>query len=116
MTLDVLIGHRFLSDQLLIKIDAEGAEFDILKHSSHLHERVPKPIWIIENSISRNYGASKNPNYKSLFDQFWSRGYQAYSIDSEPMTLVDSAKRDRWFEAGYCPTGVNYLFRAKKEQ
>jgi len=61
ITLDALIGHRFQGQQLLFKVDTEGAEFDILYNSSRLLKRAPKPTWIVENSIPRNYNARKKP-------------------------------------------------------
>ena len=114
ITLEALIGNRFQDLQMLFKVDAEGAEFDILSQSPHLLNRKPKPIWIIENSISRNYGPKKNPNYKSLFDLFWRNGYEAYTVESDRPGPISKETRDSWFDAGYCPNGVNYIFRESK--
>ncbi|MCX7651721.1 MAG: FkbM family methyltransferase [Bacteroidia bacterium] len=47
ITLDRYITHRNISEIKLIKMDAEGAELDILRGSTYVLEHI-RPVWLIE--------------------------------------------------------------------
>lgn len=109
-TLSNILNSRFRQKRLLVKIDVEGAEYDVLQGGKSLLDRTPKPTWIIENSISRNH-PNRNPHFKDIFNLFWDRGYDALSIDTEDRYPITQAEVARWYSKGHHPSGVvNYLF------
>jgi FkbM family methyltransferase len=112
-TLDYLLSGRFQKRPLLIKLDAEGSEFDILQGAEATLCRNPKPTWIVENSITRNYGAKKNASFKDIFRLFWKHGYEALPIGSDNPVALTADTIDHWYQRGRSSSGgVNYLFRA----
>ena len=82
-TLDCVLGSRFLSKRCCIIVDVEGAEKLMLDGASSIIEMEPKPIWMIEISISEHQpkGVSINPNLLSTFQLFWDEGYEAWTAD-----------------------------------
>lgn len=109
-TLDILVGSRFVNQQLLIKIDVEGAEFDVLTGALELLTSSVKPIWLIEICSNEFHPAGFNPNYRNIFNLFFERGYSCFAI-SEKIALVRLADVDKWLASGLCASGtINYLF------
>ncbi|HEY2944004.1 MAG TPA: FkbM family methyltransferase [Vicinamibacteria bacterium] len=109
-TLDVLLGGRFAGKRLFIKIDVEGAEYDVLRGARKTLESSPRPAWLVEICLSEYHPAGLNPDYAATFEMFWDRGYEARTADAE-RRLVRPADVRRWVEAGRCDSGViNYLF------
>ncbi len=53
-TLDVIIGDRFADEKLLIKIDVEGAEFEVVKGTNNILTTFPESVWIVEILLSGN--------------------------------------------------------------
>jgi FkbM family methyltransferase len=112
-SLDNLISHRFDKDQLLIKIDVEGHEFEVLSGSQKLLSQFPAPVWFIEHGFKENLSGEINPHFMDIFELFWRHGYDCFTADSERRPVV---KDDvlRWLEIGERDFGyVNYLFTKK---
>jgi len=108
--LDVLLGGRFTGKRLFIKIDVEGAEYDVLRGASKTLESSPRPSWLVEICLSEYHPAGLNPNYAATFGMFWDRGYEARTADAERRLVLPADVR-RWVDAGRCGSGViNYLF------
>ncbi len=83
-TMDVALGSRFNGQRCLIMADIEGAEKLMLEGASLMFTARPKPIWFVEISISAHQpGSRRNPNLLSTFEEFWSRGYQAWTTHKE---------------------------------
>jgi FkbM family methyltransferase len=84
-TLDNVLGSRFKSKRCFILVDIEGAEHLMLEGATSIIEMVPKPIWMMEISISEHQpkGLKINPNLSSTFQVFWNRGYEARTADKQ---------------------------------
>jgi FkbM family methyltransferase len=110
-TLDNVASGRFREQLILFKMDVEGNEFDALQGATTLLDQTPAPMWIIEHGLKENFGGGINPHFQELFQLFWTRGYSAFSIDSEerPVTPQDV---DRWLARGERDSGsLNFLFK-----
>lgn len=83
-TLDVALGTRFSGKPCLMLVDIEGAEQSMLEGASFFLGMSPKPVWLVEVSISEHQpsGIKINPNLLSTFDVFWNHGYEAWTADS----------------------------------
>jgi hypothetical protein len=94
----------------LIKVDVEGAEFNLLKGAAETLSRTPPPTWVIEICLSENFPGRCNPRYVETFDLLFDHDYRAMTANKErrPVRRDDVAG---WNAAGRTPDGVyNYLF------
>jgi FkbM family methyltransferase len=84
-TLDNVLHSRFQGRKCFILVDIEGAEQMMLEGASSFIDSDPKPIWMIEISISEHQPGSVriNPNLVSTFQVFWTRGYEAWTADKQ---------------------------------
>jgi FkbM family methyltransferase len=84
-TLDNVLGSRFQSKRCFMIVDIEGAEQLMLEGASSIMDMEPRPIWMMEISISEHQprGVGINPNLLSTFQVFWNRGYEAWTADKE---------------------------------
>jgi FkbM family methyltransferase len=84
-TLDNVLGTRLQGKRCFIIIDIEGAEQLMLEGASFIIDMEPKPLWMIEITISDHQpkGITINPNLLSTFCLFWDRGYDAWTADKE---------------------------------
>lgn len=113
-TLDNIIGNRFSSKAITIKVDVEGAELDLLRGANNILNRSPKPLWVMEVSLSE-HRKMINPFFHSVFELFWANGYDAQTADSKHRVVLDSDVQ-RWVKQGYCDFGChNWLFSPKKQ-
>ncbi|MBN1102793.1 MAG: FkbM family methyltransferase [Deltaproteobacteria bacterium] len=109
-TLDIVLGDRFAGRKLLIKIDVEGAEYQVLKGATKTVNLIPKPAWLIEICFKEFFPGGVNPNYAATFDLFWRHGYEARAA-SRDFKRITPTDVKRWAQAGYCDSGaINYLF------
>jgi len=92
-TMDTVLAGRFQGRRTLIIVDVEGAELAMLGGATSYLEREPKPVWMIEISISTHQpkGTRINPNLLSTFQLFWDRGYEAWTADGQcqPVTPAE---------------------------
>jgi len=91
-TLDNILSHRLNNERCFILVDIEGAEQYMLEGSSSILDMDPKPIWMVEISVSEHQpkGVKLNPNLLSTFQVFWNHGYTARTANSENRVVSSS--------------------------
>ncbi len=89
-TLDNVLGSRFHGKRSFILVDIEGAEHLMLKGATGVLDMEPKPIWMVEISISEHQpeGIGVNSNLLSTFQVFWNRGYEAWTADKDCRSVL----------------------------
>ena len=82
-TLDNVLGNRFNGERCFVLVDIEGAERYMLEGAGKFLYLQPKPIWMVEISITEHQpkGIKINPNLLSTFQIFWDKGYEAWTAD-----------------------------------
>ncbi len=109
-TLDRLAAGQLAGRRALIKIDVEGAEYQVLRGALVTLQLNPRPIWLVEVCLQEFHPSGLNPDYLSLFELFWSHGYEAHTATLPPR-LVTHADVARWFAARSTDgPGFNYVF------
>jgi FkbM family methyltransferase len=109
-TLDSVLASRPLNQRLLIKIDVEGAEYQVLSGGHATLARKLKPIWLLEVCLHEFHPQGMNPDYLKIFQLFWNQGYQAFTAAKKP-TLVTPGDVDLWISNRRTDSGTfNYLF------
>jgi len=80
-TMDYILSSRFNGKSLFILVDIEGAEKSMLEGANSILNREPRPIWMVEITISKHQpeGIKINPNLLSTFEIFWDKGYEAWT-------------------------------------
>lgn len=105
--LDEAINSRWRGEQLLIKIDVEGAEDRVLAGASATLARVPKPIWLIE-TYPRLPTGGPCPAFRKVFETMRAAGYEArLATDLEKIVSEDDV--DAWVRDPL--RSSNFLFR-----
>jgi hypothetical protein len=113
-TMDNVLAHRFAGKGMVIKIDVEGAEFEVLKGAREVLRRQPRPVWIVEIVLDI-HRTEPNPNFRYTFDSFWENGYEARTVGGSNQ-IITKADVDRWLRIGRCDIGsYNWLFSAPGE-
>jgi FkbM family methyltransferase len=108
-TLDELLRNRFVGQYLLVKIDVEGAEYDVLRGSFETLDRKVKPTWLVEITLDLNR-ESLNPHFAETFNMFMSRGYRAYATTPVQREIGSPDIAD-WISRGRVDSGCyNWLF------
>jgi FkbM family methyltransferase len=104
-TLDNLTGSRLNGKQCLVLIDVEGAELLVLEGAATFLDMTPKPIWVIEITVTEHLpeGVHVNPNLLKTFEVFWDHGYRAWTCNRDKRRVNKSE-----IEA-ILQTGVNTL-------
>lgn len=109
-TLDNVLSGRFAGKRLLVKMDVEGAEYNVLKGATEILARQPKPLWLLEIALEEFHPEGRNPHYEQIFQLFWDHGYQAYTAAKDPQ-LVTQLDVATWVANGHASSGTfNYLF------
>jgi FkbM family methyltransferase len=114
-TLDNVLGARFQSKTCFILVDIEGAEQLMLEGASSIIAMQPKPIWMVEISISKHQprGVTINPNLSSTFNVFWNHGYEAWTADKH-CRIIQPDEIARIFRSGVDTLRTNnFLFVEK---
>lgn len=114
-TLDILLGNRFMGQQMVIKMDVEGAEYAALLGASKILQATPQPIWLVEITLSEHRNGARNPHFLSTFELFWDLGYQARTVGPYSRE-ISRAKIEEYAHDEDRPdwaTG-NYLFCSEK--
>jgi len=95
-TMDVVLNTRLQGKRALILIDIEGAEKWMLEGASIMLDNNIMPIWIVEIASKelQPQGIKMNPNFKSTFQMFFERGYEAFDLEQKmrPIILEDIEK------------------------
>jgi hypothetical protein len=83
----------------------EGAERLMLEGSSQLLRMTPKPIWVVEISITEHLvGENKiNPNLLQTFDIFYQNNYRVWTADKDCRSI------ERSEIASIVETGINTI-------
>lgn len=109
-TLDNILAGRFAGQRLIIKIDVEGAEYQVLRGAIATIARQTSPIWLMEVCFTEYHPEGANPDYLRIFQLFWDHGYSCYGAD-DTCTPVLREDVSRWIAAGKRDLGTfNYLF------
>ena len=109
-TLDTILNGRLLDKRLLIKIDVEGAEYQVLSGAKATITREIKPTWLLEVCLQEFHPEGANPDYLKIFQMFWDNGYQAFTAAKTPR-LVAQDEVKRWVADKFCDSGTfNYVF------
>ncbi|GAH55819.1 unnamed protein product, partial [marine sediment metagenome] len=112
-TLDTLLGDRFDGKNLFIKIDVEGAEYNVLRGALKTLCISPRPTWFIEICLNEFHPGEINPDYEATFDFFWQHGYEVRMANKE-FTLVTHSDIKSWVANKSSTTNnFNYLFIPK---
>jgi FkbM family methyltransferase len=108
-TLDALLDGRFHGERLLIKVDVEGAEYDVLRGAILTLRRRPRPRWMVEVCLQQHHPGG-NQHFADTFDLFREEGYDACLVDSARTPVSDVDIR-RWVDARQTDLPlINYLF------
>ena len=108
--LDDIVAARFANQRMLVKIDVEGAEYQVLRGAEATLRRVPRPLWLMEICLHEHHPGGANPDYARTFELFWRCGYEAYAVTSA-RHRVTREDVGRWLAAGRSGSGtINYLF------
>lgn len=114
-TLDNVLMGRFIDKQLFIKVDVEGAEFQVLKGALKTLDITPKPIWLLEVCLEEFHPDGTNPDFQEIFGLFGNHGYKAYTA-TEPPKLVTINDVNSWVEKEHAGSGTfNYVFAESDE-
>lgn len=109
-TLDNILSTRFSGERILVKIDVEGAEYQVLEGSLNTIARIPRPIWMMEVCYTEYHPSGMNPDYLKVFELFWRHGYACYAADGT-YTRIERQDVERWLAAGVRDMQTfNYLF------
>jgi len=117
-TLDIILGNRFQSKRMLIKMDVEGAEHAVLQGASNILKAIPQAIWIIEITLTEHRPVGRNnPLFLKTFELMWGHGYCARSLTAESKVItpedvreyLTSGRRPVWATTNYLFIGDKYL-------
>lgn len=88
-TLDTILGNRLAGKRCVFLVDVEGSERQVIEGAVQQLKLEPKPIWIVEISVTEHQpkGIGINPNLLATFELFWSNGYQASTVENEPQIV-----------------------------
>ena len=112
-TLDNMLSGRDQDEQLLIKIDVEGAEAQVLKGAIATMRRRKKPAWLVEICLNEFHPDGSNPDFLEIFTAFSNEGYNAFTA-TLPMHRIDVTDIERWVLAGKSQYRTfNYVFLAR---
>lgn len=89
LSLDRVLGVVNKDRRALILVDIEGAEFMMLQGAIQTLNHIPKPIWLMEISVS--HGQEINQNFTNTFDLFLNHGYSVFMAnhDQTPISRQD---------------------------
>jgi FkbM family methyltransferase len=90
-TLDLVLSERLQGKKILVIIDIEGAEQWMIEGATKLLTSEPQPIWLVEINSTEHQPQQVpiNPNFKSTFQLFFERGYQAYTANQALIPVTD---------------------------
>ncbi len=117
-TLDNVIGSRLNGKRCLMLIDVEGAEYELMQGASTFLDMKPKPVWIIEVTVTEHLpeGVGVNPNLLKTFEIFWKHGYQAWTCRQDSR-CVEKEEIEKIMETALDTLKThNFIFKAIDEK
>ncbi len=104
-TLDKVLANRLAGMKCLFLVDIEGAEKSMLQGALIHLTMVPKPIWLVEITITEHQpkGTAINPNLKKTFEIFWENSYESWTV-GEQFHRISREEIEQ-----ICKTGKNNL-------
>ena len=102
---DIILKHKWLSENVLFLIDVEGWEHQVLKGAEGLLALDPKPFWIIEVLPDI---LAKRTEPTQVFSMMFKSGYRGYKIldEGDPVEFTETQVSSLMSENSYW----NYLF------
>ncbi len=114
-TLDNVLAGRFVGQRLFVKMDVEGAEYQVLKGALNTLALTIKPIWLLEICLEEFHPEGTNPDFEHIFQLFWEHGYQAFTATTDPR-LVSRVDVDEWVAKRHASSETfNYVFAESLE-
>lgn len=89
--LDDVLSDRLTGKRCFFVVDVEGAEQFMLEGATKHLCMNPKPIWMMEISITEHQsdGTKINPNLMSTFQMFWQNGYETRTADKKFIKICE---------------------------
>jgi len=113
-TLDIILNERFYGKKILIKVDVEGAEYDILKGAERALNTSPSPVWFIEIYLTEHHPEGINKNFSNTFDIFFSHNYESYAICDGNLRVLSQADISYILKSqSKMDFGSNFVFKKK---
>lgn len=113
-TLDIILSGRFDGKKMLIKVDVEGAEYDILKGAERALNTSPSPIWFIEIYLTEHHPEGINNNFSDTFDIFLSHNYKAHTIIDGNLRILSQSDISYILKSrSNKDFGCNFVFKKK---
>ncbi len=110
-TLDNILCNRFHHKKIILKIDAEGAEFPIISGAIDFLKSDNNVILYIEHGFKENFKDDINPNFKQLFTFLFQLGYRAF-IDIDFKIEVTINEVEKWLNNKKRDIDIiNYIFK-----
>ena len=114
--MDNILHNRFEGRKLFIKIDVEGAEYDVLRGAEKMFKMSPLPTWFIEVCLSEFHPGKLNPNYLATFELFWQHNYEVYLANKSGRLITPMDIKNWLIDKKTNIREFNYLFIPKSEQ
>jgi len=89
-TMDLVLGSRLRGKKALIVVDIEGAEKALLDGASGILANDPKPVWLIEITVTENQpkGIVVNPHLYDTFQLMCDAGYRCYAVREKLLAVT----------------------------
>lgn len=114
-TLDIVVGGRFSEKNMFIKVDVEGAEYDLLLGATNMLSKIPAPVWIMEIELTEHQPQGFNSKFSETFEIFWKHGYKSWTAEFDRREVMRKDIED-WVKAGEKGFGGrNYIFMKNRE-
>ncbi len=110
-SLDKILAAIPDSENLVVKIDVEGAEHAVLSGATNTLGRFHHIAWLIEICLNEYHPNGINPHFQETFELMWKHGYEAYTADSRQLRV----KKDdviAWVQNRSCSLHtINFVFK-----
>jgi len=112
LSLDRVLGESLRGKRALILVDIEGAEYMMLQGATQTLINEPRPIWMMEISITEHQpeGTAMNPYFAQTFELFFAQGYRALTADQAGLEITRDVV-GQVVEGGRRLDTHNFLFR-----
>lgn len=98
LTLDTILGDKFIDKQIFIMIDNENAQYVTLLGSKKILSSKIKPIWLVEIfsdfSIEQKITSVKKTYYQEVFDIFTENNYDCFFCFEDEKDTIKQLNKD----------------------